>query len=369
MNRPLTRDQARDYLVGHHGLRAPLGKGLPGIHTTLQRLRCIQLDPLDRIGTNADLVVLARVDGAKRGDVHQLQPGRAFEHFAKERCLLPASAFPYYRDQAAETPWWRSSERMKRLPEGVLEKVLAEVEAHGPLSADALADHGSVVPIDWSGWKGTAKAATMALEVLWTRCKVVTAGRTARTRIYDVPRRALAEVHDHDTDLSFAEWALLERIEAAGLLSVNAGAHWSMLSDVRTSDLPASLVKRRKIVEVQIEGSPRRYLAPKGFLDREYPEDDGRMRILGPLDPLIWDRKLVQQVWGFDYVWEVYKPAHQRKWGWYVVPLLHRGHLVGRMDARVEGGEIVIDQRWVEDGQKLDERAFKAAIARAQTAL
>jgi uncharacterized protein len=365
----LSREEARNYLVGHHGLRAPLGKGLAGVHTTLKRLRCIQLDPLDRIGTNADLVVLARVDGAKRGDVHRLQPGKAFEHFAKERCLLPADAFPYYRDQAAETPWWRSTERMKRLPAGIIERVLAEVEAKGPLTPDGLGDHGAVVPIDWSGWKGTAKAATMALEVLWTRCQVVTAGRTARTRLYDVPRRALPKVHADEVTTSFAEWALLERVEAAGLLSVNAGAHWSMLSHVRTSTLPEKLVKRGKIVEVTVEGSARRYYAPKGFLDRAWPDDDGRMRILGPLDPLIWDRKLVQDVWGFDYVWEVYKPAHQRKWGWYVVPLLHEGRLVGRMDARVEGGEVVVEKRWVEDGVKLDEAAFRAMLERHAAAL
>jgi uncharacterized protein YcaQ len=66
------------------------------VRALVARLRCIQLDPRDPLGTNADLVALARVDGIAKGDVYRhLLPGYAFEHFAKERCLLPASAFPW----------------------------------------------------------------------------------------------------------------------------------------------------------------------------------------------------------------------------------------------------------------------------------
>src|ERR1700674_2895886 len=126
----LTRDEARRALVAHHALDRPLGRGPRGVRAALARLRCIQLDPLDLIGTNADLVVLARVDGIKRGDVwRHLFPGRAFEHFAKERCLLPASAFPQYRARGhrAQTPWWSHGERERRVPAAVVEAVLAEV--------------------------------------------------------------------------------------------------------------------------------------------------------------------------------------------------------------------------------------------------
>lgn len=366
----LTVDQARTFLVGHHGLAAVAGHGAAGIRACLRDRRCIQLDPLDKIGTNADLVAIARVDGVRRGDVHrELANGHAFEHFAKERCLLPASAFPYYRDQAAETPWWRLSERLKRLPDGILDEVLAEITERGPIAAEDLADRGKVERMDWSGWKGTGKAATMAIEVLWTRCQIVTAGRTARGRLYDVPHRALPDVHALPADRSFAEWAVIGRVEAAGLLSTTAGAHWSMLAEVRTGDLPDQLVRQKKLEKVTIEGSPRTYLAPAGFLDRSYPDLDDRMRILGPLDPLIWDRKLTSHVFGFDYVWEVYKPAAKRLWGWYVVPLLHRGHLVGRMEAHVEGSDVVVDQQWAEDGVDFDRAAFASAIDRHAAAM
>ncbi|MGZ7079905.1 MAG: DNA glycosylase AlkZ-like family protein, partial [Thermoanaerobaculia bacterium] len=138
----LSPNEARKRLVSHLGL----ARNLRDSRAVLERLRCIQLDPLDVIGTNADLVVMARVEDAKRGDVYRdLFPRRAFEHFAKERCILPASAFPFYRDRghAAQTPWWRHGDREQRVPKGVVDAVLAAVREHGPVSARDLSDHGS----------------------------------------------------------------------------------------------------------------------------------------------------------------------------------------------------------------------------------
>ena len=191
MSTTLSRADARRLLVAHLGLARGLGRGPRGIRAVLERLRCIQLDPLDAIGTNADLVVMARVDGVARGDVwRHLFPKYAFEHFAKERCILPAEAFPYYREQGhgAQTHWWRHGEREERVAPELVAAVLEEIRERGPIPARELTDRGTVVPIDWAGWMGTSKATSMALEILWTRCDVVVAGRTeSGAKIYDVP--------------------------------------------------------------------------------------------------------------------------------------------------------------------------------------
>lgn len=366
----LPADEARRYLVSHLGLAsASWPTGAEGVRALLTRLRSIQLDPLDVIGTNADLVALARVDGIARGDVYRhLMPGHAFEHWAKERCILPASAFPHYRDRSLETPWWHLATRLERVPERVLGAVLEEIATRGPSTAAELTDHGAVVPLDWSGWKGTGKATSMALEVLWTQCKVVVCGRGPGGKRYDVPERALPHVartpSGHASDDAFERWALSERVEAAGLLSRGAGPHWSVLSKVRTSGLPDAMLREGLLEEVALPDSPKRYLAPVGFRSRPVEEADARMRILGPLDPLLWDRALVQHAFGFEYVWEVYKPAEQRRWGWYVCPLLHRGHLVGRLEARVEDGVLRVDNLWRQKGVKLDDAALDEALAR-----
>ncbi|RJS26161.1 hypothetical protein DRW03_06810 [Corallococcus sp. H22C18031201] len=366
---PLTPEEARRYLVGHLGLARPAyPAGARGVRALLQGLRCIQLDPLDVIGTNADLVALARVDGIARGDVYRhLLPGHAFEHFAKERCLLPGSAFPYYRERTALAPW-RQAERLRRVPEAVLHAVLEEVRARGPASAEDLTDHGRVDPLDWSGWKGTGRATTMALEVLWARCQVVVCGRGSSGKVYDIPGRALPRVAEAKPAETFERWAVRERVEAAGLLCRVAGPHWSVLSDIRTSALPDELVREGELEEVVLPGSPRRFLAPRGFRQREATAPDERVRILGPLDPLLWDRTLVRLAFGFDYVWEVYKPAEQRQWGWYVCPLLYRGELVGRIEARVREDTLHVEKLWREPNAVLDDAALDEALARHASA-
>jgi uncharacterized protein len=355
-------------LVSHHGLARPIGRGPAGVRALLDRLRCIQLDPLEPLGSNADLVALARVDDLARGGVYEaLLPGHAFEHFAKERCLLPRSAFPWYRVAAAANPAFRTTERMKRLDEALLDRVEAEVAARGPLAAAELSDHGRVDPLDWSGWKGTARAGTMALEVLAVRCRLVVAGRRGRDKVYDTPARAFGGQAPVDAE-GFARWALLERVEAAGLLPRNTGPWWGQLAEVRTT-LPQELVREGLLEEVTLEGAPGRWLAPAGFFDRPVDPPDDRMRLLGPLDPLLWDRALVRHLWGFDYVWEVYKPAAQRRWGWYVVPLLHRGRLVGRIDGRFADGAITVRERWIEPDAAWGEAAYGAALDRHAAAL
>ncbi len=362
----LAPEEARDFMVAHHGLaRVTLPRGERGVRALLPRLQHIQLDPLDPMGTNADLVAMARVDGLARGDVYSaLFPGHAFEHFAKERCLLPASAFPFYRDELTTARWWRGSTREERLPPGVLEKVLDEVRARGPVSAESLSSHGRVERIDYSGWKGTPHATSMALEVLWSRCSVVVCGRGPRgTKLFDVPERALPDVASAPGG-DFARWALLVRVEAAGLLSRAGGATWSTLDTVRKSTLPDELVREGLLEAVTIEGSSRGYLAPAGFRERPRAKVDDRMRILGPLDAMIWDRALVRTAFDFDYVWEVYKPAATRRWGWYVCPLLHRGRLVARLEGSVAEGVLRIANVWREAAHRLDDAALDEALDR-----
>jgi uncharacterized protein len=351
MSVSISRADARRMLVGHLGLARPAGRGARGVRAVLERLRCIQLDPLDVIGTNADLVVLARVDAAQRGDVwRHLFPRHAFEHFAKERCILPARAFAHYRRERheAQTPWWGHGERERRVAPKLVRAVLDEIREHGPMTARDLTDHGQVQPLDWSGWKGTGKATSMALEILWTRCDVVVTGRTeSGVKIYDVPERALDSFEEPIEP--FARWAVRERAQAAGLLTRAGGSMWSMLSSIRTSGVVDEMIADGELVEVTIEDSSRRYLAVPSFLETPRPRYDNRVRILGPLDPLIWDRGLVREIFDFDYVWEVYKPESQRKWGWYVCPLLYRDSFIGRIDARIEGNALVVKKLWLDD--------------------
>ena len=297
----------------------------------LDRLGCIQLDPIDRIGSNADLVLHARVPGVRRGDWATLQ---GFEHFAKERCLLPMRALPYYQQQAVVTPWWRLGERAARLDPGLIEAVYQELRDRGSATSAELSDHGTVTPLDWNGWRGTAKAGSLALEALWIQCRVICQGRRGGQRVYRMPPGGLCR-----PDEGYHRWALRERVRVAGLLSLNSGPWWSSLAGVRKGPHDDDALET-----VRVEGARGLWLTL-----REPPLDwrpDRRLRVMAPLDPLVWNRALVQHLWGFEYVWEVYKPAATRRWGYYVCPLLWRGAFVGRLEARRTDQGVELLRLW-----------------------
>ena len=365
----LSPEDARAFLVGHMGLRAIVHPtGAEGVRALLSERRCIQLDPLDPIGTNADLVAMARLDGVAKGDVYSaLLPGHAFEHYSKELCLIPADRFTTWREGARAKPWWRTTEKMRTLSPDVLDAVEREITERGPIAVSDLTHRGRTEPSDWSGWKGTPKLATLAVQVLWRQCRIVICGRAGRGKVVDIPDRSLPAATQAPEP--FHHSVLLNRVHAAGLLAENTGPHWSMLHDVRKSQQVEDLVRSGVLERVQITGARRTYLATAGFRDTQFPDDDGRMRILGPLDPLIWDRKLVRHVFDFEYIWEVYKPAAKRRWGWYVVPLLHNGHLVARMEARFKEGELTVENLWKEPDMPFDETAYATCLSRHQALL
>ena len=345
----LTPARARRLMLRATHLERPsFPAGRPGVRAALEALGCVQLDPIDRIGANPDLVLHARVPGYQRGDWASAMPTHAFEHFAKERCLLPARCFPRYRDQAARTPGWRLTERLKRLDDAALRAVLEEVRARGPLAPSELSDHGAVRPLDWNGWKGTGRVGTMALEVLAMRCQLVTVGRRpSGQRVYDLPGRALPD-HASAPAEGFFRAGVLDRVRSAGLLSTASGPWWSMLGAARKGRVVADLLAEGRLVEVGLPGTRRRWYALPAALEASAPalDADDALRILGPLDPLLWDRQLVERAFGFTYIWEVYKPAARRRWGYYVCPLLHRGELVGRIEARRSEAGIEVLQQW-----------------------
>ncbi|CAM2067957.1 Winged helix DNA-binding domain-containing protein [Sulfidibacter corallicola] len=362
----ISKDEARRYMLSQLVLnRFAFGAAGAGLVDLLRHLRCIQIDPLSPMGSSPDMVVLARTGGADFSSLFgdQLR-GKGFEHFAKERCWLPAEAFPYYRAFTTERNWWGETSRRDRVPPETVAAVLDQVTREGPLTPADLDDYGKIQPLNYSGWKSTGKAGTMALEILWSRCQVVVIGKRGKDKLYDIPSRALPEHHQRDADDSFARWGIRERVEACGLLPRAGGPHWSVLSFARQGEPLGSMLAEGEVVEVRVEGSSRPFLAPRDFMARPTADPDEHLRILAPLDPLLWDRKLVKQIFGFDYVWEVYKPIKKRIWGWYVCPLLQGGRLVGRLEGRCRDGVLHVDRVWREQDVAPDSEALDQALAR-----
>ena len=121
-----------------------------------------------------------------------------------------------------------------------------------------------------------------------------------------------------------------------------------MLADTRQDGTVERLLAAGRLVEVRVGRRP--YLALPQSLDRSVADvlhaAVGRSVLLGPLDPLIWNRELVRDAFDFDYLWEIYKPAVQRRWGYYVCPILVDGQLRGRMEGCREGDTLRIERTW-----------------------
>lgn len=308
MTKKITKQAARLYLLGQLLLKSNvLPTGKEGFVKLLNTLRHIQIDPLTQIGRSHELVALARVDGLKLDSFHELMGGtHGFEHWAKERCLLPAYALPYYLNyEYAQSSWFSLEKRKSCLSEEVLDSVLQEIEKRGPIESSKLEDRGKVKHnAEWIKTKDDQRDANkIAVEALWLMCKIVIVGRNSKNqKIYHVTKKIFPDIKKKNiTEKEFVIWALKERIEAAGFLSRAASIAWSALGKYRTSEIIDELIKDGQIEEVVIEGSRAKYLAPKDFDKRQFPDFDDRLRIIAPLDPVIWDKKLVQFLFDFKY--------------------------------------------------------------------
>jgi hypothetical protein len=120
----------------------------------------------------------------------------------------------------------------------------------------------------------------------------------------------------------------------------------------RTS-LRNELIENGDIVPVQVEGvnGKRFVLREEVALLEAPPEPPASVAFLPPFDPLVWDRRLLGSLFGFDYVWELFHPPEKRRWGWYVLPILFGDRLVGRIEPRIDraGGRVEVIGLWWED--------------------
>ena len=358
-----SRAQARRFLATYH-----LTPGeLPAV---LGRLGSVQFDPLKPLGCNHDLVLQARVPGYRVDDWQQAAyEGRLlYDAWDKQACLVPPSDWPYrtiYRDYFQKA--WEK--RILGPYAREVSRTLEELEQRGPLSSLDFEDQTRVD--EWAGsWYGP-KLVKQILRALWDSGQVVTHHRVNGRHVYSLPEEVIPREHlcaepaDRRESIRFV---IMRRHQTAGLLrDVADQALWG--AQVLTPDrkqTTAELVAEGQLTPVDVEGD-RYHLRTEDlrWLDEAPPAP--RMVFLAPLDSLMWDRKGVARIFGFDYVWEVYKPESERRWGYYVLPVMYGDTFVARMEAKVQDGALHFTSWWWEDeahlrGEVLD--AFAVAAVR-----
>ena len=367
---------ARRFLLAHQGLLPPRAlEGEHGALAYLRRVRCVQFDPLDVVGRNPELVLQARVNGFRRELLESLlyRRCRLVDGWDKQMSVWPVEDWPAFdrerRDARARYDHAGSSTHR------VMPLVRAAFEERGPLSSlDVESD--DKVPWPW----GPARAARAAMESMWWWGDLVVCRRVHTRKVYDLaerrlPRRILEAPDPHDSLEAHRDWRVKRRLRGIGLLWNRSGDAWLGIDGVKSPERTASLARLRargEVLAVDVEGigEPMYVAREDEPLLRQVAEAGGyrsgreEAAILAPLDNLLWDRRLVRALFGFEYVWEVYKPESERRYGYYVLPVLHGERFVARFEpARDADGTLVIRRWWWEDGARPGDR-MRAALRR-----
>jgi uncharacterized protein len=367
----LTQTQARQFLLSHQALWPPrslLGKA--GALEYARRVRCIQFDPLDVVGRNADLVLQARVADFHPALLRTLlyEDRSLLDGWDKVMSIYPLEDWSYFRRR-------RAADRLalESSPDGlksVAPLVLREIEARGPLSSLELDfDHR----VDWP-W-GPTRAARAALESLYFSGDLVIHHKVHTRKVYDlaqrhIPTEILNAPDPNPDDESFHDWYLLRRIGSVGLLWNRGGEAWlgTPFNASQRQVVLKRLLEQGYLLEAHIDGiTDPVYLRSQ---DRPLLEavttskdsEPGGAAFLAPLDNLLWDRRFLKTLFGFDYRWEVYKPVAQRQYGYYVLPVLYGDRFVARFESVREkrSSTLVIKGWWWEVGCTLTSELLDA---------
>ncbi|MEZ5302655.1 MAG: crosslink repair DNA glycosylase YcaQ family protein [Verrucomicrobiales bacterium] len=342
----LTPSQARRFHAHALGLDAPFSS----VGEALAHLGYVQIDPINVCGRMHDLILRPRVEGYEEGALHVALAGDdpvGFEHYLPGAGILVAfghEAWPYLvphmrarRDRARGY-----ARKLTPEEESLARRILAELRERGPLSSDEIDHDGRAL----TAWGTEARAVKTVLEKLFIHGRVGIASRRKFRRIYDLPERVIP-----------AETLALPTA------SQEVSARW--LAALRLRQRRLALVPKKElpliedIVEpVRIEGVASIFHCLKSDLhlvDRaQAVPPSASPRLLAPLDPLVYDRKVAARIWDFEYTWEVYTPAAKRVRGYYALPLLSGDALVGHVNPKADrkAGRLEVIGRKVARGHR-----------------
>ena len=380
----ISPEQARQFMLRKQGLIGSYrfaGKG--GAYQYVRQAGCIQYDPVDVCGRNAELTLQSRVKGFTKQMLESLlyRDRLLVDYADKELSIWPSEDWPFfapYRQRSRE-----HGKSFARIPE--LEKeALAYIRANGPVSSDTLPIEGTVFwhsSMHWSGyWHRESPAARSVLEQLYTDGTLLIHHKSGTRKFYDLaekylPPKLLSAPDPCPDESAYRAWRIRRRIGAVGLLWNRPSDAWlgiGMDSAQRSAAFDR-LEEEGRILPVRA-GSLR---FPLYLLSEDLPlmesilagQEDLRPRLefLAPLDPMLWDRKLIEAVFGYQYSWEIYTPVSKRRYGYYVLPMLYRDRLVGRIEPKADRNAKILSVQniWLEPGV----RRTKALSARIEKAV
>jgi uncharacterized protein YcaQ len=340
----LTKAQARRIAVRAQLLDAPRPTELLRV---VQQLTLLQIDPTAAIAPSADLVLFSRIGSAYQPAHLQqaLEQDRTlFEHNALVR---PISDLGLYLAGAADWPsyertrvWIRDNDRFRR-------DILDLLGSSGPMSSRDIPDT-CVVPWASTGWTNSRNV-TQMLELLMMRGEVAIAGRVGRERVWNLAER----VYPADVVVPSVDEA--ERVKnERRLVSLGIARQKRPLMPMEPADVGEAGEP------AVVEGIKGEWRVDPAALGQDF---EGRTALLSPFDRLVHDRVRAEELFDFEYTLEMYKPAAQRRWGYFALPVLHHDRLVGKLDAKADRKASVLQVHAIHEDVTCTRPMIKAVQA------
>ncbi len=378
--RAIPQQVARRFVLGRQGLWP--GRRWEGVGGTEQAMRAVenlQLDPLNITARSQDLMLHARVAGYQPEGWQALSYGeRRFFDWGGWLAVRPMEELPYFRSYMREAARHPELVSWAETHAGVLDEMRAVLRERGPVSNRDFETKERARVSSYRGRKDSA----VALYHLWRVGEAMISGRERFERSYDLTERIAPAELVREAPRDEAERFMV--LKAVAFHGLHDGSRcFPMPGPTKvgpTRQRLAELVADGLVSEVTVEGQRGTHY----LLTRELPLLDELMRgcvpaawrplgettldavtFLAPLDP-VSARGRATKLFGFDYVWEVYKPQAQRRWGYYVLPILYGDALVARADLKLDrtSGTLQVLGFWLEDPATGDDAAFGAALGR-----
>ncbi|HYY59087.1 MAG TPA: crosslink repair DNA glycosylase YcaQ family protein [Pyrinomonadaceae bacterium] len=342
----MSHSEAQAVMVAALGLggRAPRAATKMDVLRAIRRMSVLQIDTIHVVARSPYLVLWSRLgDYEPRWLDELLAEGALFEYWSHEASFLPVEDFPLYRHRmiAPGSMGWKYSHDWIEAHRKEVDRVLALVRASGPVrSKDFARTDGKSG--GWWEWKPEKRA----LEMLFTAGELMIARRDNFQRVYDLRERVLPSWDDSRLpSIEETERALaLKAVRALGITRARWVGDYFRTERRATAALVRTLGDEGLLRKVRVEGwddDGDAYLHPDNLplLEAVSKERPALTTLLSPFDPLVWDRARAREMFGFDYRLECYTPAERRRYGYFTLPILRRGALVGRLDAKAHRKE------------------------------
>jgi uncharacterized protein YcaQ len=334
--RQLSERQARRIALAAQGFADPRPRGRVDrrhFRRVIGRVGVLQLDSVNVVARSHYLPVWSRLGPYDREalDDFTARSGEMFEYWGHVASLMPVELYPALRWRMdAIEPGPRTQRIMDQHPE-YIDMVYDEIATGGPLTVSELSDPGARTGPWWGHGKGK-----IALDWLFAKGEITAYRNGNFGRIYDLPERVIPA--------EYLNASPLDRLAAFRHLLLLAARHHGIavatdLADYYRLHRPtahrvlADIVTAGELEEVTVAGWPQpAYLHPEARLPRRI----SGTALLSPFDSLIWERDRAERIFGFFYRIEIYVPAPQRVYGYYVLPFLLDGELVGRVDLKAD---------------------------------